>query len=194
MGLSSFGACRFGRLWQRAGPARPSLSEMECARLLRPANAFWCGEAAAMWDRAGRAALVGRAPTHHQGRPRHAHAECLAGADGLNARARNGRVCRAFQLRYVVACTAAYSLTPKRLLTSQTALRCTRIVLPEPGAYLLPPQLKVLCQGQSGRLFSFGLNLRDTFSAVRDSGKLAVVCQHVERAGRGDAIKSAHTT
>ena len=48
----------------------------------------------------------------------------------------------------------------------------------EPGSYLLAPQLCLLCKGKSGSLFSFGLNLRDTFSAVRDSGKLAVVRGH----------------
>jgi len=52
---------------------------------------------------------------------------------------------------------------------------CRDAPLAEPGSYLIPPQLCLLCQGETGRLYSFGLNLRDTFSAVRDSGKLTAV-------------------
>jgi len=52
---------------------------------------------------------------------------------------------------------------------------CRDTPLAEPGSYLIPPQLCLLCQGETGRLYSFGLNLRDTFSAVRDSGKLTAV-------------------
>jgi len=49
------------------------------------------------------------------------------------------------------------------------------MTLAVPGAYLIPPELSLLLQGPSGRVLTFGINLKDIFSAVRDSGKLSLV-------------------